>query len=285
MRRERRLVPGAWWSVTVNCARSEFRLRPDGKRRHGLGFHLARALQACGGIKLVAFAQMSNHLHMVVRDDASELSNFMCRFETGLAKFVNRLDETSGQVFLRRFGSIEAIDNEAVLDQIAYVVTNPVKDRLVASVEDWPGLLVRPDRDEEMVFSRGSSITAMGEVGESYRLSVSRDVLTTDDIAWIREEIERRTALFARERNGRSVFGSWRVQRQNVFGKPRSVKRTPMPLCHAGSLEHWWSYVREWRVFQEAYRRASQAFRRGDLNVRFPEYSFRPSSSTFNVAG
>lgn len=190
MRTPRQLTPGAWWSVTVRCARAEFRLRPDQERTNALGFFLAKALKACPGIRLVAATQMSNHIHLVLRDDASELSTFMCRFEGPLAKSLNKLDETRGQVFERRFTGIKAIDRDAVLDCVAYAAMNPVEAGLVRTNQDWPGLLVWPGQEQDLAFGREGP----NHKPESHELRLARDLLTPEENEWLRAEVERRTA-------------------------------------------------------------------------------------------
>ncbi|MEM6370827.1 MAG: hypothetical protein AAF851_21260, partial [Myxococcota bacterium] len=226
MRRLRQLKPGAWWSVTVRCARAEFRLRPDEERTNAVGFFLAKALTACPGVKLAAVTQMSNHIHLVLRDDASELSNFMCRFEGPLAKSLNKLDTTRGQVFERRFSAIEAIDEDAVLDRIAYAAMNPVQAGLVRKMQDWPGLLVWPGERKDLAFGREPP---RGKP-ESYALTLAHDLFTPEEVTWLKEEIEQRTAEVHRERGDVPFLGPRRVLAQNVFDAPAHPKRSRMPL-------------------------------------------------------
>lgn len=281
MRRQRRLPPGAWWSIVVRCARREFRLRPDKERVEAVGFFLSKALSACPGIKLVAFTQMSNHLHIVLRDDDSELSTLMCLFKGALARHLNWLDRTSGQVFERRFTATEILDRAAVLDQVAYAVTNPVKDGLVPSLKVWPGIIAWVGNKEDQSFgSWKHSRSARGW----YELSINRNVLSPAELHWLRREVARRLRGFVMKHRRRGFLGCARVLRQSVFDSPAPLKGRPMPTCHASSLEDWWCYIVEWRLFREAYRRASEAFRAGNWSVAFPDYSFRPSTTVVQTS-
>ncbi|MEM1023962.1 MAG: hypothetical protein AAF627_02055 [Myxococcota bacterium] len=281
MRRPRQLTPGAWWSVVVRCARSEFRLRPDSERTQAVGFFLAKALKACPGIKLAAVSQMSNHMHLVLRDDESQLSNFMCRFEGPLAKMLNVLDDTRGQVFEKRFTSIQAIDPDAVLECIVYSVMNPVSAHLVARIEDWPGLLVWPGKESALRFSRNRPLMRSPSTEESYVLSIPQELLCEKAKSWLRQAVVARTNQLASKRRGRRVLGCARVLAQRVFDVPKRTKRSPLPICHASCLERWWNFLRQLRDFISSYRMASLAFRAGDRNVHFPDFSFRPWTATF----
>jgi len=60
------------------------------------------------------------------------------------------------------------------------------------------------------------------------------------------------------------------VLAQDPFDAPTSIRRSPMPICHASSLEEWWSFFVEHRLFVQAYRMAplereggAERFRRG----------------------
>lgn len=285
MRRQRRLRPGAWWSVVVRCTRQEFRLRPDEERTQAVGYFVSKALIACPGIRLVAVCQMSNHIHIVLRDDRSELSKFMCRFESPLAKFLNKLDGTSGQVFSKRFSAIETIDKDAVLDRIAYSVTNPVKDGLVPSLGSWPGVVVWAGNEQDLTFSRPRYIRSKNSADVPLELSISRDVLSDSEITDLKREISNRITALVRQRGRTRFLGRKRVLLAAVFDSPSSKTATPMPICHASSFETWWDYVLEWRVFRAAYRKASDAFRAGDWSVHFPAFSFRPWTPLLQGAG
>lgn len=281
MRKPRRLTPESYWEITARCARTEFRLRPDAARTEGLGYYLARALAACPGIRLLCVGHMSNHFHLVLRDDSAELSKFMCLFEGPLAKYINELDGARGQVFERRFAGIEAIDKAAVLDRIAYAVVNPVDADLVEHLEDWPGLIAWPGQKLDQTFALTRHLGPARLPEDEYSLEIAREILSPEDLLWLEAEIQRRIETLAEERDGRPVLGREAVLAQDPFDAPSDSKRSPLPACHASSVEDWLDYVRESKLFVKAYRIASAAFRAGELNTHFPPFSFRPWSSTF----
>jgi REP element-mobilizing transposase RayT len=294
MRRPRRLQPGARWFVTVRCARAQFRLRPDTQRLHALGLFLGRALAAHTGVHLHAVIQMSNHLHLVLTDTQSELDRFMERFLGPLAKALNAIDGVSGQVFERRYAATEILDDGALVDRLAYAVTNPGAADLVARVEDWPGLCLWPGGQEEASFQRfrkpahDRAVRAAGGDASAVRredfLEIVRVELALPELDSgrdVRGEVSRvvrhRLGELAEKRGGKRVLGARKVLAQKVWDAPERPKRSPMPLCHASSLELWVAFRDAWRDFVRSFREASALFRAGFLHVRFPEWSFRPS--------
>ncbi len=261
----RRLAPGTVWFVTVRCARAQFRLRPDPARVDAFGRALGRAFEVHPTVRLFGAVQMSNHLHLVLEDGAGVLDRFMCLFLGPLAKAVNGLDGTSGQVYERRYSAIEILDDESLIDRIAYTVANPIAAGLVERVEDWPGLVLGPGYTEERAFSRGEG----GDVAVTVHSPVSRQR--------VRARVEGRIEEIARVRGRRPVLGAAKVLRQNVFGAPEEPKRSAAPECLAACAQLREAFRKRWREFIDAYRRASAAFRSGSLDVPFPDWSFRPS--------
>ncbi len=275
MRSPRRIAPNTFWFVTSRCARAQFRLRPDPLRVEAFGRALGRALEVHPGIRLMAAVQMSNHLHLVLEDGEGVLDRFMCQFLGPLAKAVNELDGTSGQVYARRYSAIEILDDAALLDRLTYTITNPVAAGLVERAEEWPGLLVGPGFVESMNFPRlgGGELP----VAVAHPLPLPRE--------WVRAAVREQEESLKKDRGGRPVLGRAKVLAQPVFGAPENPKRGPAPLCLAGCAKLREEFRARWRAFEDAYRWASAAFRSGVLDVSFPDWSFRPSLPLLTAKG
>ncbi len=267
VRAPRRLAPGSVWFVTARCARAQFRLRPDPARVEAFGRALGRALEVHSSVRLLAAVQMSNHLHLVVEDTAGVLDRFMCQFLGPLAKAVNELDGVSGQVYERRYSAIEILDDNALLDRVAYTLTNPVAAGLVERVEAWPGLVLGPGFVEARTFPRKAQEGGDLWVGVDCALPAES----------VRSHVREREQALASERRGRPVLGRAKVLSRPVFGSPENPKRGPAPLCLAACAKLREEFHTRWRSFVDAYRSASAAFRAGALDVPFPDWSFRPS--------
>lgn len=273
MRHPRRLAPGTWWFVTLRCARSEFRLRPDAKRRQIVGFSVAKALGGCPGIRVLALVQMSNHLHLVLQDRSAELSNFMCRLAGPLAKRINRLDNFKGQLFERRYSAIPILDELALGERIVYTVTNPVSADLVTEPSRWPGLLMWIGGSTREEFSHDLKPASLG--GRSTCcLQLPGETPEDLSLSHLQRAVKDKVAEIRRKR--RRVLGVARVKNMKVFSSPKRPKKSKAPICHSSSKKARADYLCFWRSFVQSYRSASEAFRKGEWGVPFPDYCFRP---------
>lgn len=272
-------------------------MRPDRARVHALGVFLGRALADHPAVRLFAAVQMSNHIHLVLEDGAGVLDRFMAQLLSPLAKALNGMDGIRGTVWERRYSALEIVDDAALVDRIAYTVTNPVAADLVERAEAWPGLVLAPGFTESGTFTRfrkrandraceaaGPAETVdPGAFEEEVAVGVESPTLELGDARELaRAAVAGRTAMLRRRRGDKRVLGVGRVLEQKVFDAPRRSKRSPAPLCHAGSAELWEAFRVGWQKYVAAYREASAAFRAGVLHCPFPDWSFRPSLPIFH---
>lgn len=134
--------PGSFFFVTTRCLESRFLLRPDPELRSQSERWLARALERSPGITMYAAIAMSNHLHMLLRDNNGTLSEFMRYYLGNLARSVNLIRGRSGPVFHRRYDATRILDPRSAVHYLAYLIANPVSTGLVERHEEWPGLLL-----------------------------------------------------------------------------------------------------------------------------------------------
>ena len=107
----------------------------DDGDRFDLLHRLARILPE-SEMRCLAWALMSNHVHLVLRAGRVRLSTVMKRVHTGFALRFNRRNERRGYLFQSRFGS-RVVRNDADLAAvIGYVLRNPLEGGLVRSVPD-----------------------------------------------------------------------------------------------------------------------------------------------------
>lgn len=86
----------------------------------------------------LAYCQMTNHFHLLVRTPRPTISTGMWLLNGVYAKRFNERHDLSGHVFERRFAA-ELIEDERHAFQAArYVVLNPVRARICSSPADWP---------------------------------------------------------------------------------------------------------------------------------------------------
>src|SRR5262249_5848895 len=133
----RMLKPDTAWFVTTRCDGARFLLRPDSQMNCLFGLWLGRATARFTRIELHGVVMMSNHLHILLVDRASQLSSFMEYFLGHLARAVNEHRGRSGAVFDRRFSAEPILDEDARSARLIYLVANPVDAVLVPSHEQW----------------------------------------------------------------------------------------------------------------------------------------------------
>ncbi len=88
------------------------------------------------------FIVNGTHIHMIVRiENPLDLPKFMERFKTESAHYLNRiLGRKKRTVWCERYDSPVLLTREDVINKIAYLYTNPVKDGLIESINKYPGL-------------------------------------------------------------------------------------------------------------------------------------------------
>jgi REP element-mobilizing transposase RayT len=293
----RRQAPGQYYLITTRCHQARFFLRPDKNLNLAVLEWLTRAQRQFPEVRLLAVCVMSNHLHLVVHDQASQLAAWASYFLGNLARAVNRLRERSGVCFERRYSAEPILDDEALVDRLVYTVTNPVAAGLCSRTDQWPGvvLFARGSRREEIPVSwtnrdqerqERARARRRGEAppgSETFRVEsnlVIDPLLTERDgsgDAGLIVEIEAREAELAAERRkaGIRTLGSARVLAQSWHAAPRHPKRGQRPLCHATIPALRAAFRQAFRAFVDLFREASNCLREG-VSIAFPDWSFPP---------
>lgn len=291
MRRPRRRAPRQLLDITVRCQRSEFRLVPTPERRALLGFWLAKAQLRFPGVRILALCQLSNHVHLVVEDLRGEISGFMQLALGHFAKSINKLDRLRGAVFERRFAEIAILDEDALARRIAYAVNNPVEADLVRRHHDWLGLCLFskdvPQKIPFTVFNESRYRKAREQADPERPVDRASFYETRElEIAALDSTLASKVAVAvdSREKDLRAaqrrVVGMTRVLRLSPFDRPKMSARSAMPLCFASTRAVRTAFAESWCAFVAAFRRASENFRAGVLDVSFPAFSFRPITAS-----
>ncbi len=259
---------------------------PTASRVKELVYALAKAQQKYPTIEIFAVCQMSNHLHLCVRDGEGQLSEFMQAFLSPFAKALNRIDKIRGPVFDRRFTAIPVVDAGALIRRIMYAVANPVSAGLVRSWKQWSGLVgwygdlapMTVTVFHEHRFNRAREDA--GPIGvldrREYEETVTLKMTPFEGIepeAVCRDITRRETNARARHRR---VVGMARVLRHTPLHRPHWSKLRRRPRCLWTCLAAKKAFENAWFVFLNAYREASARFRGGELTVPFPLPSHRP---------
>ena len=88
--------------------------------------------------QLLAFAIMSNHFHLIVRQGRAALSVLMHAICRGIALRAQRVHEREGHIFERRYRATPCLSPQHLRNAIVYTHRNPVKAGLCAHPRDYP---------------------------------------------------------------------------------------------------------------------------------------------------
>lgn len=93
-------------------------------------------------VEVVAVTFESNHCHLIIRVTNPELvSPFVGYVKQEIAHALNRLiGRPRKTVWIEGFDSPTILDSYTALKKIAYVLLNPVKDKLVSQMDQYPGV-------------------------------------------------------------------------------------------------------------------------------------------------
>jgi REP element-mobilizing transposase RayT len=91
-------------------------------------------------VQLHGSVALSNHVHLLVTARGNSLSRFMQYFLGNAARKVGRLVEWTGSFWQRRFSAEPVLDEEAAVGRLRYLLSHGVKEGLVHTPQEWPGL-------------------------------------------------------------------------------------------------------------------------------------------------
>lgn len=305
MATETRFIPdgGSVVEVTDRTIHGCFRLRPCRVLNEVVVGALARAREF-HPVDVIAVVALSNHYHLLLwTPDAKTLADFMAYFKQKLGKEVNRLQHRKGPVWDGRYTAIPVSDEpEAQIARLDYILAHGAKEDLVPRPEHWPGVHcareltageplrgVWFDRTAEgKARRRGERVTRYTH-SQSYELELAKlpcwsdldDETYRQRIAERLKEVQDRVEARRRAEEVRlssAAVCAKRIRRQDPFDRPEELKpRRRRPLIHAASRRVREEFQQAYRLFLAAYRLASELYRAGDRDVRFPPGSFPPA--------
>ncbi len=292
-------TPRTFHFLTFRCAQQQFLLRPDPICNEIFGYTLAQALEKYPGIALLGSVSMGNHCHLVVQDRRSELERFMQLFESRLALRINAHRHRRGAFIERRYSGEPIFGDQALIERLVYLVTNPTSAGLVESWGDWPGIVLWAHTGEPMehtyeILDETKYLLACAKaVRNRKRRPPKRDFMlqrtlvvepmrdgdkimdmqTVVDAVDVHEhDVAKRRAHAGKRR----VLGAAKVLKTSPFARPKKPKTSKRPLCHA-SREVWDQYRALYFAIRTAFLDASIRFRDGEIDAVFPDWTHPPA--------
>jgi len=285
------------FEITSRTIQARFLLKPSKEVNEIILGIIGRAQTLYPDVHLYCFVFLSNHFEIIgSAPEFDVISAFICYLKSNIARELGATYDWKEKFWGRRFRAISVLDEPALLGRVRYVLEHGCKENLVDRPGDWPGVqcvaaltegapLIGYWYDRTAAYQAGRK----GQEVDPHDFVEKYEVQLTPLPIWAEaseetrreryrelvQDIERETRE-RHERDGTRPLGLARIRAQDPHEHPDSPKRSPAPACHASSrrVRRW--FRRAYRRFVAAYRRASERFRAGVLDVEFPVRCFRP---------
>lgn len=278
--------PGCSYMFTRRCTQRQLLMRPDEETNNAFIYCLALAVER-SGVELLFTQAEGNHHHTGARDGKGNYPEFLEQLHKFFAKCQNALHGRWENFWASEQASVVRLEQPSdVLDKMIYALTNPVKDHLVEKAIDWPGVSALQS------ILTGKELTAYrpkhffrkdGRMPEKVTLKFHRpkgyEHLTQQQwAALVMERIEKveREAREERRASGKRVLGVRAILRQCPTDRPETpaLRHDLSPRVAARNKWTRIEAIGRNKVFQVAYAKAREAFRRGVADVVFPEGTY-----------
>ncbi len=288
MTRPREVLPGQFYLITRRCTQRQLLLRPDKATNNAFIYCLGEAANRFEIGVLLTVAE-SNHHHTVIFDRHRNMPAFIEHFHKLFARSQNALRGRCENFWSSEDASVvRLVEPEDVIAKLVYTATNPVKDRLVERVHQWPGVRAYPDflarrplRATRPLhfFRRGPDAEMPDEVVLPLvippELGAESEVVRT-----VRERVEtiERAMAEERRRTGARVMGRGSILAQSWDSCPvtaganpanQEPRRSLRPRFAAQNTASRIDALRRYRLFLDAYDNARQSWLAG-RNAAFP---------------
>jgi putative transposase len=274
----RQILPGSTYLLSRRCTQRQFLLRPSALTTQIFTYVLAVAAERTG-VLVHAACVLSNHWHAVVTDPDGRLPEFMAYTHKYVAKAVNAsLGRWENLWATEQPSAVRLESKDDVVDKMLYTLLNPVDAVLVKHAEQWPGLwgyCGEVEVDRPGVFFRPEGPLPDKATLKFVPLSADWEGQSGPHFRQIFEGqlAEREQVLNVEHaRIGKRYLGKWRVLRQNVYERPKSLEprrnMSPRVACR-----HKWLRIEALRRVKEfivAYRDAYRSWQRGAYDTLFP---------------
>mgnify|MGYP000879195375 CR=1 FL=1 len=100
--------------------------------------NILRKKKAESNFIIYAYCIMTNHSHLIIKEDEEDLSDIMRKVNTSYAIYFNKKYDRVGYVFQDRYKSETIEDDSYLLTAIRYVHNNPINAMMVKKCEDFP---------------------------------------------------------------------------------------------------------------------------------------------------
>ncbi len=285
--------------ISIRTNGALLRLLPTGEANQIIAGIIAK-YQEVFEIVIFAYAILGNHLHLLAMAPRSNLWRFEQAVNREIAKRINRLQNARGHFWERRYDEQVVLEDEDILEAFLYVTCNAVSHGLVEHPMLWPGVNSYQHsldgKDREYLFTdytaygkalrlaknRGEEIS-IRDFQSAHYLKITplpqyADLSLADRKEVLSSLIAQRITRIKKDRKdqGLGFLGRKQIKRQHHKDEPRSVKRSPRPICYTKSVEAKKLFLEWFLPWLDKFYEASKKFRSGDFSAIFPEHSIQP---------
>jgi hypothetical protein len=260
-------------------------------------------------VKLYALAIEGNHIQSPARFPKGNRAHFMRDFNSSVARAIPRYqpDYPGGRFWERRYSAEYLPGNQDLEEYFFYTVLQPVNDGLVDDIRDYPGYNCFEDavtgtaRKYKVInwkqyndARRWDPSVSIGEFTELCTLSYERlpgyEQLSQAEYETVmRRKLDERTRKLLHARDGKPCLGAAKLQNIQPGARPKHSKvsgpqdHRPRVLSKSRKRR---SAAKAWYFsIHFAYKKASKLYRAGNLDVKFPEGTYKPPLFTVARAG
>ena len=269
----------------MKTVRGEMWLHPDKYNRRLIGGIIAR-YQEILGIKIFAYAVLSNHIHLLIQAPRGNADEFAENINREISRRINWRYRREGALWGRRYSEQEVIREEDLLEALLYITTNCTHHGLLSDAAEWKGLHsyqhLISEADRVFLFTHYSHRNEDGvpiKTTHNLRLSVLPQFVGLSKRKRrikIRELLEERLMVLRMQRRGKSYLGHAIIDEQIVGEVPKKMSRSPRPSCYTKCAKSLREFLEKRRELMKRYAEASILFRLGNFAVSFPEFTFKP---------
>jgi REP element-mobilizing transposase RayT len=297
MSQPQQYLPGTFYEVTRRCVERAHKLTPNypnssyaapaetGPSSVEQLYKYATARYAARyDIEVIAVCVMSNHVHEVLFDRRGEVSKFLQERNAMFANMVKVRYGLPSSIFDKPDGTYNRLEGAtAIAEKIAYAMANPVEAGLVASPEEWPGMISAVEHlfGASTVVARPREYLAQDDKTNApavtFRLGAPKEAVelfgsVTEMATQVATHLSRKIKSARRRHSGRFA-GRLRVLATNPHTRAKTFEkfggRVPR-LTTAGDLAVARRLIAEMRAFRKAHRIALEAVKGGKRRVTFP---------------
>lgn len=260
-------------------------------------------------VKLYALAIEGSHIHMPAHFPNANRAFFMRDFNSAVARAVARhqREYPGGPLWERRYSAELLPGNEDIEDRFFYTVLQPVNDGLVDDIKQYPGYNCFEDavngRDRKFKVVRWKEYNDARRWNPDVSIDKFTDLCSLkyerlpgyeslsqkEYVALMRKKLAQRTSEILRQRGGKPSLGAAKLQRirpGTLAKSPKVSKRhnyrprvlSKCPIRRA--IGEAWYFSRRFK-----YQECSKRYRAGELDVIFPEGTYKPPVFTIAYSG